>query len=74
MLKKVLIVGGGIGGLTASIALKQQGIESARVVQSGQNVLIALDLVLAESGDRDRNQELHGADPCLPREPGGTCG
>jgi hypothetical protein len=27
-------------------------IESARVVQSGQNVLIALDLVLAESGDR----------------------
>ncbi len=27
-LKKVLIVGGGIGGLTAAIALKQQGIDS----------------------------------------------
>ena len=27
-------------------------IETARVVQSGQNVLIALDLVMAESGDR----------------------
>jgi hypothetical protein len=27
-------------------------IESARVVQSGQNVLIALELIMAESGDR----------------------
>ena len=26
--KKVLVVGGGIGGLTAAIALRQQGIES----------------------------------------------
>jgi hypothetical protein len=27
-------------------------IESARVVQSGQNVLIALELVMADDGDR----------------------
>jgi len=33
-------------------------IESARVVPSGQNILVALDLVMAEGGDRVASQPL----------------
>jgi hypothetical protein len=38
-------------------------IKSARVVQSGQNILVALDLVMAESGDRIDSRPLWVAGP-----------